>query len=207
MKNGLVLVSVLIVVAVAFLLFTGDSNSNKNIKNYPSPGTNIIVFGDSLVVGVGSSVDNDFVSVLSRQLDIPIENLGIVGDTTGTALARLNEVLERDPKIVLLLLGGNDYLRRIPKEETFSNLGIMIESIQNSGSIVILLGVKGGILRDNYKGDFKKLSIQYKTAYITNVLDGLIGNPDLMYDSIHPNNDGYKIIADRIYPVLKNLID
>lgn len=197
----------LIIVAVTFLLFMRDPNSTKNIKNYPSSGTNIIAFGDSLVEGTGSSQDNDFVSVLSRQLDIPIENLGRAGDTTDAAKGRLNEVLEMDPKIVLLLLGGNDYLRQISREEIFSNLGTMIESIQDSGSIVILLGVKGGILRDNYKSDFKKLSIQYQTAYIENVLDGIIGNPDLMYDSIHPNNDGYKIMADRIYPVIKNLID
>jgi len=207
MKNILILVGIFIIVATIFLLFTRDSNSNKNIKNYPSSGTNIIAFGDSLIVGVGSFRDNDFVSVLSRQLDIPIENLGRRGDTTGTALTRIDEILERDPKIVLLLLGGNDYLNRVSKEEIFSNLGTIIESIQNSGSIVILLGVRGGILRDNYKDDFKKLSIQYKTAYVPNVLDGLIGNPDLMYDSFHPNNDGYKIIADRIYPVVKNLID
>ena len=207
MKKALILVGVLIIVVAVFLLLAGNSSSNKNIKNYPSSGTNIIAFGDSLVLGVGSSVGNDFVSVLSRQLNIPIENLGRAGDTTDAAKGRLNEVLERDPKVVLLLLGGNDYLRQIPKEEIFSNLGIIIESIQNSGAIVILLGVKGGILRDNYKSDFKKLSIQYQTVYIENVLDGIISNPDLMYDSIHPNNDGYKIIADRIYPVIKNLID
>ena len=82
----------------------------------------------------------------------------------------------------------------------------MIESIQNGGSIVILLGVRGGLLRDNYKDDFKALSTKYQTAYIPNILNGLIGNPDLMYDGIHPNDDGYKIVADRIYPVIKNLV-
>ena len=206
MKKALILVGVLIIVVAVFLLLAGNSSSNKNIKNYPSSGTNIIAFGDSLVLGVGSSVGNDFVSVLSRQLNIPIKNLGKGGDTTTTALTRLDEVLEREPKIVILLLGGNDYLLKISKKETFFNLGTMIESIQNSGSIVILLGVRGGLLRDNYKDDFKALSTKYQTAYIPNILNGLIGNADLMYDGIHPNDDGYKIVADRIYPVIKNLV-
>lgn len=207
MKNVLILVGGLIIIIVVFLLFIGRSNSIKNIKNYPSSGTNIIAFGDSLVVGTGSSKDGDFVSVLSRKLDIPIENLGKAGDTTDTALSRLNKVLKMNPKIVLVLLGGNDYIHRISKEKTFSNLGTIIESIQNSGSVVILLGVRGGVLKDNYKSNFKKLSLKYQTAYVPNVLDGLIGNSDLMYDSIHPNDNGYKIIADKIYPVIKNLID
>ena len=206
-KKVLILVGVLITVVVVFILFRGDSNSLKNIKNYPSLGTNIMAFGDSLVQGIGSSGGGGFVSILSRQLGLPIENLGRGGDTTATALTRLDEVTKRDPKIVLILLGGNDYIRRISKEETFSNLGMIISSIQDRGAIVILLGVRGGVLKDNYKNDFKELAKKYKTAYIPNVLDGLIGSPNLMSDTIHPNNEGYQIIADRIYPVIKSLLN
>jgi len=206
-KKVLILVGVLVVVIATFFLFRGDSNSPENIKNYPSSGTNIIAFGDSLVQGVGSSGSGGFVSILSGQLGLPIENLGRGGDTTATALTRLDNVLERDPKIVLILLGGNDYIQRISKEKTFSNLGIIISSIQDKGAIVILLGVRGGILKDNYKDDFKELAKEYKTAYIPNVLDDLLGNPGLMSDTIHPNNQGYQIIADRIYPVIKSLLN
>jgi len=204
-KKVLIIIGVLIIVVGVFLLFTGDSN--KNVKNYPSSGANIIAFGDSLVVGQGSTKGNDFVSVLSRQLNIPITNLGKRGDTTISALARLDDVLEKDPKIVLLLLGGNDYLLSVAKDDTFRNLGLIIKSIQDSGSIVIVLGVRGGLLKDNYKDDYKELSKQYRTAYVSNVLDDIIGNRDLMYDRIHPNDDGYKIMAGRIYPVIVNLVD
>ena len=72
---------------------------------------------------------------------------------------------------------------------------------------MLLLGGRVCILRDSYKGDFKKLAAKYKTAYVPNVLGGLIGNPSLMDDIIHPNDAWYKVIADKIYPVIKNLID
>ncbi|MGB2580416.1 MAG: arylesterase, partial [Minisyncoccia bacterium] len=49
---------------------------NENITNYPSKGTDIIAFGDSLVVGVGSTNANDFVSLLSQKIGMPIINLG-----------------------------------------------------------------------------------------------------------------------------------
>ena len=81
----------------------------------PTNGQGIIVFGDSLVAGRGARAGQDFVSVLSRRLGTTIVNAGQSGDTTGAALARLErDVLALNPRIVVVLLGGNDYLRRIP---------------------------------------------------------------------------------------------
>jgi len=203
----LILIVVLIAATTVFLFFMEDSSDTKIIKNYPSTGANIIAFGNSLVFGTGSAGKNDFVSVLSRKLEIPISNLGKRGDTTSTALTRLNEVLDKDPKIVMILLGGNDFIRKHPKQKTFSNLEQIIKAVQSRGAIVMLLGIRGGILFDSYKDDFQRLSDKYQTAYIPNVLEGLIRNSDFMHDSIHPNNKGYSLIADRIYPVLKKLVN
>lgn len=195
--------AVLAAIVPVFLLFSSNSNV---VKNYPSTGANIVAFGDSLVVGVGATEGKDFVTVLSNKIGEPIINLGKSGDTTAMAMTRLDKVLGNNPKIVLLLLGGNDYLRKVPKEETFSNLGTMIKAIQDQGAAVIVLGVRGGVISDNYKDDFESLSKEYSTAYVPDVLDGLLGHSDLMYDSIHPNDAGYQIIADKIFPVIKNLI-
>ncbi|MCA9356755.1 hypothetical protein H6784_06015 [Candidatus Nomurabacteria bacterium] len=191
---------------ILILVFT-FSGSSKIITNYPSLNTTVVAFGDSLVEGVGSTAGNDFVSELSRQINTPIVNLGNRGDSTRDALTRLDVVLKKKPKVVLLLLGGNDYLQKIPPEETFSNLGKIIESIHETGSIVILLGVRGGLLKDNFENNFESLADKYGTAYVPDVLDGLFGHADLMSDSVHPNDKGYKIIADKIYPVLKGVVD
>ena len=91
----------------------------------PTSGERIIAFGDSLVQGVGASPGHDIVSVLSRRLGVPIVNAGRSGDTTGAALTRLDSaVLSRNPRIVIVLLGGNDMLRRVPRATTFDNLDL-----------------------------------------------------------------------------------
>jgi lysophospholipase L1-like esterase len=57
------------------------------IKNYPPSGTDIIAFGDSLVEGVGATLGNDLVSTLSKNIGVPIVNLGHSGDTTADGYA------------------------------------------------------------------------------------------------------------------------
>lgn len=180
---------------------------DSSITNYPSSGTSIVAFGDSLVAGYGATEGRDFVSVLSDRLGVPIVNLGHNGDTTQAALARVDAVLSADPKVVLLLLGGNDYLRRVPQEVTRENLGAIIEAIQSDGAVVLLLGVRGGVLRDGYSAMYESLAEDYGTAYVPDVLDGLLGNRTYMYDAVHPNDAGHAYIAQRVAPVLKRLIE
>lgn len=195
-------VGVLILLTTILLL-----RSDNKIENYPSSRKGIVAFGDSLVAGLGSTNDNDFVTLLSKSLGTPIENQGKNGDTTATAINRLDGVLAVKSRIVIILFGGNDFLNKIPKKDTFQNLEKIIQSIQNDGSIVLLIGIRGGILTDPYQSEFKELALKYQTAYVPDILNGLIENPALMYDAIHPNNAGYKIISNKIYPVIKDLLN
>lgn len=201
--------SVTIVLCLAVYAFLQWQNQPQ-IKNVNSTGTSVIAFGDSLVYGVGASQigETDMFSIVSKEADIPIINKGVPGNTTNDALARIDQdVLSQDPRIVFVLFGGNDYLQKIPKETTFQNLSIIIEKIESQGAAVILIGVRGGIFVDRFEEDYKLLAEKYKTGYVPNILEGLITNRNFMYDSIHPNDKGYRIVATRITPVLQQILE
>lgn len=206
MKNQFAVISGVVII-IGFFVFIMLKDNVPDITNYPSEGETIVAFGDSLVEGTGSSNGNDFVSLLEVMTEEPILNLGRIGDTTEHALARMDSVIEQNPKIVIVLLGGNDFLQKIPKETTYNNLARIIQTIQDSGAIVVLLGVQEGLIRDQFKNEFKQLRDEYGTAFVSNVLENLIGRSEFMFDSIHPNDKGYRIIADRVYPVLKELLE
>jgi acyl-CoA thioesterase I len=205
MRNVFIIGISFVVISIFYLILFHEKDYA--IKNYPSSGETIVAFGDSLVEGIGAIEGEDFVSVLSQRLQIPIINLGVSGDTTADGLIRVEDVLSHNPKIVLVLLGGNDFLKRVPKEEIFQNLTEIITRIQDGGAIVILLGVQGGVFRDGFEKEYEELSEILQTAYIPNVLDGLIGKPDYMFDALHPNTAGNMIIADKIFPVLQQLLE
>lgn len=182
-------------------------SATARITNYPSAGTNIIAFGDSLTYGLGSTKGNSYVEKLSQKLDTPIMNKGIMGDTTAQALSRIDDVLSNDPKVVIVYLGGNDFLRGIPADTTFENLSKIIDAIQQEGSIVVLVGVRGGIFNDPYKERFEALSKRYQTAYVPDVMLTILKDKSLLSDEIHPNDKGYEIIADTLYDTVKRVLE
>lgn len=177
-----------------------------DVVDLPKAGVNIIAFGDSLVAGYGATSGHDFVTVLADSIDHEIINAGVSGETTTAALLRLErDVLARDPRVVIILLGGNDALRQLPVSQTFQNLEKMIDLIHEKQAAVILLGIRGGIFGDRYKNEFSRLAREKKVNYIPDILDGILGNSELTSDQIHPNDKGYALISERIEPILRKV--
>jgi acyl-CoA thioesterase I len=201
-KKFLVPLLILAIVVIVYFIF----GSSPDIVNYPPKNDTVVAFGDSLVQGVGATKNNDFVSLLSRKIERPIENLGVSGETSAQGLERIDKIISKKPGTVIVLFGGNDFLRKVPREETFKNLHQIISELQSSGSMVVLLGIRGGILSDQFKSDFKNLAQETGSIYIPNVLAGLLGNQEYMSDSIHPNDAGYAIIAEKIYSEIEDYL-
>ncbi len=198
-KNVFIVVIILLLLIVVVNLFL-SKNKTTIVKNLPD--MSIVAFGDSLIAGNGSTKGHDLVSLLSQKIGEPIINLGVPGDTTALGLARIEEVIDKKPKLVFVLFGGNDFLKNVPKETTFSNLEKIITKLQAEKATVVLLGIQGGVLTDPFAKEFKNLAKKHQLVYIPNVLKDIISNKDLMSDSIHPNDAGYKLIAEKIMKVI-----
>lgn len=141
---------------------------------------------------------------MSNKLGQTVVNAGVAGETTRGALVRIEETLDGySPRIVILSIGGNDFLQKLPRNETRVNIGRIIEKIQGRGAIVVLLGVRSGIIGGGFDEEFESLSKQYGTLYVEDVLGGIFGDTRYMSDAVHPNSRGYEIIAERIAQTLK----
>lgn len=197
MKLVYVLVFLFLVGILSWFFFDGSDD----VTNYPPKNTTIIAFGDSLVEGIGATAGNDLFSQLEKRIGRPIENLGIAGNTTADGVARMNVVTKLDPGLVVILLGGNDTLRRIPVETTETNLRILIETFQKSGAVVLFLGVRGGILGSEREDMYERVTAEYGALYVPDIFEGILLKPEFMFDGIHPNDAGYARIALRLSEV------
>ncbi|MEP7162715.1 MAG: GDSL-type esterase/lipase family protein [Candidatus Moraniibacteriota bacterium] len=181
--------------------------SDGPVKNYPSSAAGPVLFlGDSLVEGVGATRGNDLSSLLQKGLEEPVLNYGVAGDTTASALERLEPALAEKPRLALILLGGNDFLRKIPRADTFVNLEKIITAFQRDGAMVILIGVRSGVIGGGADAEYEALAEKTQARSVPDVLSGVFGDASLMSDAIHPNDKGYAKIAERLLPVTKMLL-
>ena len=205
MKKSVAVASVALVgLLFGFWYFSGWGSPS---KISPRAAGTVIAFGDSLTEGTGASPGNDYPAILSRKFNIQIVNAGRAGDTTTVALDRLDrDVLAKDPRLVMVFLGGNDILRQIPKATTFENLRAILGKLQKKGAAVLLIGFEQGRPLDSYGRAFADLAKEKNVEFIPDILGGVYGHPELMSDELHPNDKGYAMIANRIEPVLRSML-
>lgn len=145
---------------------------------------------------------------MSRKLSTPVINAGVGADTTRNALKRIRkDVLERNPRLVIVEFSGNDFLQGIPKQETLDNLDRIVAMIQKKGAMAILVEVRVGYFTDKYLVGFRRIAKKRRALLIPNIMKGIFFNPMLKSDKIHPNDAGYHLMADRIYKEIKPLLD
>ena len=191
----------------AAICFACDAHNLSKIRNIQAAGESIICFGDSLTEGVGAGSGEDYPTVLSRQLAMPVVNAGVRGDTTAQALERVSDaVLSKNPRLVVIFLGGNDFLRRVPLQDTRKNLGEIVRRVQAQGAMVAIAGLRLGLLSDEYATIFEETAQQFDALYIPGVMKGILSDSTLRSDPIHPNGAGYRLVAERIAEKLKPLL-
>lgn len=192
--------------ALILILFVACSPYGR-VKNLHSRGTAVIAFGDSLTAGYGAGEGEDWPSRVSASTNLPIVNAGVSGDTTDSALARLDDdVLAHDPRIVIVGLGGNDYLRGEPLSSTEENLRAIVRKIQEKGAMVVLLGFRFPSLNADYEAMYERVAETEGCLLVEGTLKGILTDTKLKSDQIHPNAAGYALMAERIAGPLRKLI-
>ncbi len=171
-------------------------------------GTSIVCFGDSLTQGVGASPGHDYPSLLSKALGTSVINAGVDGDETADALKRLDtDVLAKDPRLVIVELGANDFLDNVPLNRAFANLDTIVQRIEAQGAVVVLVGPAPSPLSNALQKDYDRIIQKHPIAYIPNILDGIFTNRRFKSgDHLHPNDQGYALIAERIRRVIEPLL-
>lgn len=184
----------------------------------------IAALGDSLTAGYGLDQGQGLVPQLEEWLrdqgaDVTIVNAGVSGDTTAGGLSRVAWTLTPDVDVMIVALGGNDYLRGLDPAVSRANLDAILATGQDAGVSMLLVGLEVGT---NYGPDFKRdfeamfdeLAAQYAIPLYPDIFAGLRANgatqSDLRQfmqpDGIHPNADGVALIVADMGPIVLDII-
>jgi len=200
LKEGMlfgIFLSVLVVTMV-----TRDTS----VKFKLQPNDKIVAFGDSITFGYGVSASHSYPSILTSLCGHQIDNEGVSGETSAEGVKRLAGVLKKsDAKLMILCLGGNDIIQGKSKKALKENLLTMIRMAKEKGLHVLLLGVPDITLVGlSTPSLYKEAAKEEKILLNDWVLEEVLSDPSLKNDHIHPNEAGYRMIADELCQMLRD---
>ena len=176
------------------------------------PGQTVLAFGDSVTFGLGASRGEDWPSLLAQKTGWTVVNAGVSGDTAQNGKNRIQALLNAHrPALVIIEIGGNDFLRRQPSKAVKEDIRLMIQAARQTGAQVALVAVPELSLLGLVAGKpsdspiYEELADEEKVALIPNVFSETLARPELCADRIHPNALGYQFMAAGMYARLKEL--
>ena len=176
------------------------------------------MLGTSLTQGYGLRPRAEIPALLQAKLkaagiDAKVINAGVSGDTSAGGLSRLDWSLAERPDAAIVELGSNDALRGIPPAQTEKNLSAILAKLKAQHIPTLLLGMMaprnlGPEYGRAFDAIYPRLAKQYGAMLYPFVLQGVALNPKLnQADGMHPNPAGARIIADRLFPNVKALVE
>jgi len=183
----------------------------------PADAPLVVFLGDSISAGLHLSASQAFPAVVQRELfdaGVPFRlvNAGVSGDTSAGGLRRIDWILQQQPDVVVVELGGNDGLRGQPPEAVEENLRGIVDRCREAGAEVLLLGVRlppnlGPDYVAGFEAVYPRLAEELDLAFVSHFLDGVGGVPEMnLDDGLHPTPEGHRRIAERVAPALGALL-
>lgn len=187
---------------IIILLFSACNNAPA--LSPLSEGDPILAFGDSITYGTGASWKESYPQLLQALISKEVLSSGIPGEVTAEALKRLPEILHSyGPQLLILCEGTNDMLMNMDDKQTAGNLRAMIRLTKNRGIDVVLIGAPRPGSSLNVPEFYREIAREFNIPYEGEVLKKILLDSSLRADPIHPNRDGYRIMADAIADLLK----
>src|SRR5882672_3675361 len=101
----------------------------------------VLAFGDSLTYGTGAAENESYPAQLEKLIGRRVVRAGVPGEVSAQALERLPAALdEHSPRLLLLCIGGNDFLRRLGNQQAEGNVRAMVKLAKSRGIEVMLIG-------------------------------------------------------------------
>lgn len=199
-----------IILCMLTLIITACGGGDK-LPAIPA-GSTVLILGDSLSYGTGADKGQDYPTLLAKSSGWHIINAGVPGDTSAQGLARLPDLLEEhQPTVLMVELGGNDFLKKIPVSQTIANLKSIIQTGRSKGIAVTLIAIPDyqpvkaafGGLEDHSL--YATLANEMQVPLIEDVFSSVLGKNSLKADYVHPNAEGYQQVEENLRESLQSL--
>jgi lysophospholipase L1-like esterase len=192
--------------ALIFVCCLGVSGCERSPKLEPlNKDAVILAFGDSLTSGKGAHKQQAYPARLQSLISRTVINAGVTGEVSLSGLRRLPNLLKQyQPDLIIICHGGNDILRQSNLQLTRNHIQQMIDLSLSHGTQVVLVGVPEFGLFLSSAAFYAELAEDNRLPIENTVLSDVLKKAAYKSDQIHPNAEGYAVIAERLAELLED---
>jgi lysophospholipase L1-like esterase len=176
------------------------------------PTRPVVCIGDSLTAF-------GYPQRLQEMISLPVVDLSCNGITTGDAIRTLPPLVKVNPQVVVIELGGHDYLRGRSRAATRDNLEKIVDACRSIGATVVLMEIPRGFITDPFSGLEREMARQRSLELIPDTAirrlvlwspcapPGMWLKPQshLSNDGLHPNRQGNRMLAEYVADALARI--
>jgi len=181
------------------------------------PDRPVVCFGDSMTsLGMFGGYPDD----LRKLISVPVVNAGLGGvSAKRTVQYYLPDILGHNPQVVVIELGGHDFLLGYSRAATKANLKTIIHELRQFGAEVVLMEIPRAYISDPYWGVEREIAREEDVELISDTAmrtlflhspvmppGSWLGEPYFTDEGgIHANALGQQILAEAVAKALVRL--
>ncbi len=231
LRKGILIGLGFILVGSAGLVSYNKWQKNKHVslvsigsQTYP-----IVVLGDSLAAGVGSSsTGTNFAGqildkIRTKQSGATMYNLGLSGARIGDVRdGQVDQVAALKPQIIFLIIGTNDVIHSTGENSFSSDYDSVIQTLSKQGVPIVVCNIPDFSLTPIIPSSLQHLA-DHQTGVFNGIIDDVIKNNSLVRefdfytlsktlltnsvlisaDGFHPNDAGYAQLANSVWDYIQ----
>jgi acyl-CoA thioesterase I len=187
--------AVLAVICVLFVAELADRGFSETTLDTNHP---IVVIGDSLSAGLGSSREGTWPSLLAARHALRVTNLAQAGATLRSGLSQIRG-MPPGPATVLVELGGNDVLGGIGAQQFAVDLRSLLATVTTQERSVLMFELPLLPFQNSYGRVQRRLCREYGVRLIPrSVLAGAVTLPGHTTDGLHLSPAGHAWLAAEV---------
>lgn len=189
-------------------------NEGASVAPALRPALRWLAYGDSVTQGMEATLPTrTWVARCALALDADALNMGVGGAVLEPGLA-VDPGFDAD--LITIAFGVNDFAKNVPPRHLFDNGRRLLDVLRSrSRSPVVIFTPLPW--RDRERNDAGHHQEAYRDALrsLASFRDGVsiadgsdLVSPDARYlpDAVHPNDEGFKVMADRAIPILRSAL-
>lgn len=183
----------------------------------------VAFLGDGIAAGRYLGEQRGFPYLVQQRLrargsDFMLINASVSGDTTESALRRLDWLLKQEPRVVVIELGVSDNELALPVATIEANLRAIITKIRAADAHPLLLGLSIAPASHAERASalayareleavYPRIAADMDVAFVPHFMHGVAGRKELtLHDGVHPTPEGHERIANNILDPLRRLL-